>query len=361
MQTDMTVSPASSTPRTKRHIAKDLGYLAARLHGRRSRMAEGERLEALCRLGGLDELFRTLFPDVDLVSARDFQGYCVLELVRELSGFHAYLAGPGADLLDYTLVRLQVENLKTAIRGWQTKTPAGELGGHLLPLPAELTFDYKGLAGAESLEDFVHLVPKGDLRESLEHALKVYPDHPRPFFLEAALDHGYFQKLLSVAGRLPREDQDTVLPVACQEVDTFHLMLVARGKFHYGLAPDLLRPLHVGGTRIPRGLFVTMLADPDLASAANRVAGRVFDAAYSDGASCETPMSADSAALERLAWKRFVRLANLAFRKSHMGLGAVYGYVGLRRVEVANLITICEGIRGGLAAETIRGRMIPGT
>jgi len=42
-----------------------------------------------------------------------------------------------------------------------------------------------------------------------------------------------------------------------------------------------------------------------------------------------------------------------------MGLGAIVGYAGLRRVEVANLITISEGIRGGMAAEAIRGRLIP--
>jgi vacuolar-type H+-ATPase subunit C/Vma6 len=42
-------------------------------------------------------------------------------------------------------------------------------------------------------------------------------------------------------------------------------------------------------------------------------------------------------------------------------LGAIIGYMGLRRVEVANLITISEGIYSGLTAENIRGRLIPRT
>ena len=64
-------------------------------------------------------------------------------------------------------------------------------------------------------------------------------------------------------------------------------------------------------------------------------------------------------ALEALAWKRFQRLANGAFRRDHMGLGAVVGYAGLRRVETANLITLSEGIRTGMTAEAIRARLVP--
>jgi vacuolar-type H+-ATPase subunit C/Vma6 len=42
-----------------------------------------------------------------------------------------------------------------------------------------------------------------------------------------------------------------------------------------------------------------------------------------------------------------------------MDLGAVVGYAGIRRVEVANLISLSEAIRTGMAAEVIRARLIP--
>jgi vacuolar-type H+-ATPase subunit C/Vma6 len=72
-------------------------------------------------------------------------------------------------------------------------------------------------------------------------------------------------------------------------------------------------------------------------------------------------MTIDAPMLESLVWKRFFRLSNLAFRTGNIGLGSIMGYAGLRRVEVANLITISEGIISGMAAETIRGRLIPRT
>jgi len=346
---------------SKQRIANDLDYLAARLHARRSRMAEAERLDGLCHIQSLPEFYRTIFPESEFKGALDFQRQSVYELIGEVTGFRAHMSGPGVDLLNWTLVRFQVENLKVLIRACLTKAPIEELYGHLVPLPRELALDTQGLAAAESPEDFVRLVPKGLLRENLEKALKNYRDYPRPFFFEAALDRGYFQGLVARTEGLSREDREIVKPMVYQEVDIFHLMLVARGKFHYSLTPEMLRPLRVAGTRIPRAFFAAMLNDPDLYTSVDRVAERVLDAAPFKHGPNDGSMAIDASALEGLAWNRFFRLANLAFRQSHMGLGAIMGYVGLRRVEVANLITISEGIRSGMAAETIRKRLIPRT
>jgi len=343
-----------------RQVIDDLDYLAARLHGRRSRMAEAERLTALCRIRTLPELAHTIFPGSDFQNVLDLQRLSVYQLARELSGFLAHVSGPGARLLKWTLVRFRMENLKVLIRVCLTKSPAAEAENYLAPLPKELALPYQRLAAAESLDDFVQLIPKGLLRESLADALEIYRDHPRPFFFEAAIDQRYFQELLARVEGLSGEDREIIKPMVCQEVDIFHLMLVTRGKFHYGLTSGVLLPLHVAGTRIPRALFVEMLNDQDFTALVGHMTERVFDAAPFEHGSADGSGSAmvEAALFERLAWKRYLRLANLAFRQSHMGLGAVMGYVGVRRVEVANLITISEGIRKGMAAETIRARLI---
>jgi len=362
VQTIIDDSKTASTIILTRRIANDLDYLAARLNARRSRMAEAERLDSLCHIQSLPEFFHTIFPGSDFKGVLDFQRQSVYELIREISGFSAYMSGPKANLLDWTLVRFQVENLKVLIRACLTKAPIEELYGHLVPLPKELALNTQGLASAESPEDFVRLVPKGGiLRENLEKALKIYRDYPRPFFFEAALDRGYFQGLVAKTERLSREDLEIIRPMVNQEVDIFHLMLVVRGKFHYSLAPEMLRPLHIAGTKISRAFFTAMLSDPDLHTSVSRIAERVLDASPFKHGPNDGSMTVDASVLESLAWKRFFRLANLAFRRNHMGLGAIMGYVGLRRVEVANLITISEGIRTGIPAETIRERLIPRT
>ncbi len=350
--------PASKVPSARR-MANDLDFIAARLHGRRSRMAEAERLDSLCRVGNPEELFSLFFPESELETVAEFQRLCVQALIAELSEFRAHISGPGADLLDWMLVRFQAENLKVLLRVFITKTAAGNPEDHLVALPKELALDQRRFLAAESLDDFIRLVPKGLLRQSLEEAAEIYRDFPRPFFFEAALDLGYFLGLLARLEKLSGESRETLKPLIYQEVDIYHVSLVARGKFHYGLPPEMLMPLHVAGSRILRAGFESMLHDPELSVSVGRVVGRVVDVAPPERVGGEGAGTIDASAVEALAWTRFYRLANTAFRRSHMGLGAVVGYAGLRRMEVANLITISEGIRSGMAPEMIRGRLIP--
>lgn len=332
-------------------LANDLDYLAARLHGRRSRLAEADRLDVLCRLRTVPELAHALYPECDLHTATEIQRRLVQDLARELSLLLGHLAGAGERLLAWLSLRFHLENLKVLMRGFVTGTPVAALRDHLIPLPKHPEMGALTTGRAESLIDFVALLPAGPLRKSLARALAIDPTPAHAFFLEAALDHGYFDELLARVQRLSGEDKEGIQALVFQEVDVFHLMVVLRGRFHYGLKEELL-PLHVPGTRLSRTRFTTLLGDPDFATAAGRAVGCVLEA---------LPATITPEALEVLAWQRFLHLANRTFRRGHMGLGAVVGYCGIRRVEVANLITLCEGIRIGAAATAIRARLLPQT
>jgi V/A-type H+-transporting ATPase subunit C len=324
-------------------------------------MAEAGRLDGLCRIRSFPEFFHTIFPESDLKGIVDFQRQLINEMIDEFSGFLAYLSGPGADLVYWTLVRFQVENLKVLIRACLTKTPFEDFKEYLISLPVEFAMNTQELARAESPADFVRFIPTMLLKESFGKAIEIYNEYPQSFFFEVALDCGYFKGLIARTNQLLGEDREFIRPLVYQETDIFNLMLVARGKFYYGLAPKILRPFYVPGTKISRIQFLSMFNDADLSTSISRIADRVLDIEPSQFGRKEESINTDTSALEGLAWKRFLRLANLAFRQSHMGLAAIIGYMGLRRVEVAILITISVGIRMGLTAEAFRGRMIPRT
>jgi V/A-type H+-transporting ATPase subunit C len=340
-------------------LINDLDYLAARFHGRRSRVAEAERLDALCRLRTIPELAAAVFPDAKLQTSAEFQRRTVEDSLSEFSHSLRYLNETGSDLLAWMLVRFQVENLKVLLRGFLDHAPIEGLQEHLIMLPADRALDVNELLAAETLERFVDRLPREMPRKALRLALDHYSGQLRPFFLEAALDQGYFQELLARAGRLSDADREVVAPIIEQEVNMFLLMLAVRGRFGYGLTPEMLLPLHVRSRGIPTGRFNAMLTVPDLRTAAAFAVGRVIDALPPEHEAGETSRALDAAELEALAWKRFLRLANRACRRSHMGLGAIIGYAVIRRVEVANLISLSEGIRAGVAPESIRARLIP--
>jgi vacuolar-type H+-ATPase subunit C/Vma6 len=330
--------------------ANNLDYLATRLHARRSRMAEAERLDALCQIRTLPELSRAVRLDTDYQAVAEFQRRLVQDLAQEIAGCVRHVGGAGGELVAWLLVRFQVENLKTLLRGFVNQTPPEVLQAHLVTLPEGLALDAKGLAAAKSLEGFVELLPPGTLRQRLNEAVTRHRDQPQPFYLEAALDCGYFQELLAKTFQLSGEDQAVVRPLALHEANWFQFMLATRGRFHFDLLADALLALHLQG--ISGDWFKNLLAASDLSAASKTGIRIVFDELPAEPGVSE-------AALEALAGKRFLRLAADAFRRDHMGLGAVVGYAALRRVETANLITLSEGIRSGMTAAAIRARLVP--
>jgi hypothetical protein len=178
-----------------------------------------------------------------------------------------------------------------------------------------------------------------------------------PFLLEAALDAGYLQELLARTARLPAEERDIVSPMIFHEANFFQFMLVTRGRFHFGLSPVTLASLRVRGAG--DNWFKTLLFVPDLSAAAGQAVGVIIEGLPVLRRLDTAKAAPDLSAIEALAWKRYLRLANRAFRRSHLGVAAVAGYFGIRRVEVANLITLSEGIRLGVKEQETRARMIP--
>jgi vacuolar-type H+-ATPase subunit C/Vma6 len=137
-------------------------------------------------------------------------------------------------------------------------------------------------------------------------------------------------------------------------------MLVVRGRFTYGLPAERLAEFHVSGSAISRKRFCQMLGADTLRDAAKECVGLVLQdlpAEYTMRG--QSPQDPQPAELEALAWNRYLRLASRGFRRSHMGLGAVVAYAAIRRIELANLITLSEGIRTEMAPDVIRSRLVP--
>lgn len=337
----------------------NLDFLAACVHGRRSRMAEAERLEQLCQVSSLSQFATEIAAGVEPRSPGELQRQLVTELAREVAELARQTASPGADLLEWLNVRFQVENVKVLVRGVLAGVPWETLREHLLPLPSGATWAIETAAAGRSLAEIECLLPRGPLRRRFGEALGLRPEEGRPFFFEAALDRGYFEELLSRTEALKSRDRELLRPLSWQEADTFHLALVARGRFVHHLDAELLRHFHVAGSGISADRFGAMVTDADLRTAALRAVGHALDvlpASLAESGAGNSNVA--PAELEACAWNRYLRLANRAFRRSHMGLPAVVAYVGIRRVEVANLIRLSEGIRARLAPPELHARLI---
>ena len=340
-----------------RASSNDLDYLATRLHARRSRMAERERLDELCRLRKLPELGRAIFPGAAISAAKDFQRRLVQALAAEMAGCLKHLDADDQDFVAWLLARLQIENAKILLRGFLHRTPLEDLQPRLVSLPNGLTLDAPALVAAKSLDEFAGLLPAGRPRTRLR-ALLAGLRAPSPFLLEAALDAGYFEELLDRNNRLASAESEIVKPLVAQETNLFQFLLVLRGRFHFGFPAETLLPLCISGKDDGEWLNAVSSAS-DVLSAAKSAIGIVVDELPAAGRTGAGPAAIEISTLEALAWQRYLRLANSAFRRSHLGVGAVAGYFGVRRMEIANLTTLSESIRLGVDERETRARLLP--
>jgi vacuolar-type H+-ATPase subunit C/Vma6 len=332
-------------------IPTGIDFTSARLRARRSRLAEAERLDELCRLRSLSELSRALFGESHAGTPADLQRRLVAEQAAELRQVAAWGDGSAGRLVEWLTVRYTLENLKVLARGFVTRAPLDEVRAHLATVQGQPALDVAGMIQADGVETFAAGIPLKPLRSAVRQAAEAYHAAPSAFVIESALDHGYFTELQARLADLDDEDRAGVAELCFQEIDLFHLMLVTRGKFQYGLRPELLLPLHVPGTRLNHDRLAAMLAASDVTAAAARAVGAVVDLLPQG--------DVDAVTLEVLAWHRYLRLATSAFRRGLLALGVVAAYGALRRIELANLITLSEGIRVGVEADVIRRRLIP--
>ena len=328
---------------------RDLLFLAARLHGRRSALAEGARLDELCRLRTVGELCRALGVEAGSPPTADaFQRRVLADYADELRALAEGVPGEYAAFFEWQRYRFHVENAKVVLRGLWAKRASAEINalliGERLPddfrVPEELPSDPAVLVGA------VDLAPC--LLEAVAAASDAYARQPSLFTLESALDAGYLAELLRRAVRCGG-DEGGVRDLAGQEAATFLALLALRGAGSYRLPADILGAFYVEGAPLSRAAFARMAAAPP-DEAIGLAVGVVCDALPPDAAVHD---------VEAACWARYLRLANRLFRRGHMNVAAVAGFLGIRRIEVANLITLSEGLRLGMDGRALRTRLIP--
>ncbi len=263
-----------------------------------------------------------------------FQRWLAASLIAELCELTAGLSGSARRLLEWMAVRHQLENLKVLLRGILSRTPLDALRRHLVDVPAELSLDEPAVMASSTWWEAASRLGQSPFAPWVARTFACHGAQPQPLLVEAKLDQSYFQELVTRADALPPADRVLVAPIVHQEVDVYHLALAARGKFHYGLGANVLAALHVGGTGISERRYRAMLAEVGLFAALGHGVGRVLDRIpTSPPAAADYPVATSPPALDALAWTRYLRLANRAFRRSHMGPTAVVGYVAIRRVE----------------------------
>lgn len=331
-------------------LAGSFEFIQAKVHGLRSRVYEAERLDALCDLRTVAQLWHRLYPDAEPGDHHQLQRRLLADHVQVLETVRRHLPSGLVTLYGWMMRRFQTENLKVLLRGWKARLPAERVLPFLAPMLPDFTFDPKPFLKASGLADFVALIPVSEFRASAEKAAALYADTGETFILEAALDVAYYTGLLQRHRALPGVHRAGTEALVRNEVALYDVLTLFRLKLNYGLRYEQGKPLLV-----PGGLGATGLERiydyPDFGDMVRLIPGDLLP---------RRPLSEiqTTVDLERALWERFLQRANTRFYQSVGDLGAPVAFYTVKRAELANLFRVVEGVRYGLEPEAIRAGMI---
>ena len=331
-------------------ITGDLDFLQAKVHGLRSRVYEFDRLDGLCDLRTITQLWHRLYPEADPADHHALERRLLADQVAVLEVLRSHLPEPLVPFFTWVLRRFQVENLKVLLRAWKAHEPPERVAPFLAPLPAEFALPAQALLKAATLADFLLVVPVRELRSAGEKAAAHQVETGETFFIETAFDAAYYNGLITHQQQLTGEHGRGTEKLVRLEVAAYNVLCLFRVKLSYSIPYEQARELLV--KHAPHPFRLERIYDfPDFTDMLKLVPRELLPREGAEGIR-------NVADLERALWERLLQVANRQFYRSAADLGGIVAFATIKRVELANLIRAIEGVRYGLAPEDIRKGLI---
>ena len=154
--------------------ATDFDFLNARLHGLRSRLFEGDRLEALLRAQTLPELAQAMIGEPLLAQVGALERRLVSDHVAALARLSRHMAGAVRACFRALLGRYRTENLKVVVRWRADPEPRTSPAPLLVPLPDWLEMPYEPLIAAPDVPALVAALPDPQLARAARRGLAAF-------------------------------------------------------------------------------------------------------------------------------------------------------------------------------------------
>jgi len=331
----------------------DFAFVSAKLHGMRSKLYEGPRIEALTSLRNAFEMMASVFPNLEVRSRTRFEQRLAEDHVRDLRRVQVLLQDRNREFFDWQLERYRIENLKVVLRGWKSRLSPADLTGLLVDLPEGYALPVEEILGTEKLTDVIRLMPVKGFSRAIRRGAAQFHDTNRLFYIEASLDACYFTELCRRTARLASTDREEVSGLLHLEVLVYEILFIMRARLNYDADVEDVREF--------------LVKAPPPAPSRGRLAGllqagtfeEMLTAVPEDKALMGTgPAPTDLGGLQRRMWERLYLAANRVFYRSMFHLGCVEAFYYIKRVELANLIRVAELLKQETPPADVRRQLI---
>lgn len=231
--------------------------------------------------------------------------------------------------------RYELERLKTVIRVWHNKLPV-DLQARFSGPAIATEIDYGKLASAAHIEEFIILLDHTPYKKPLMAAREIYKQRNSSFYLEAALDVDYYQRLMERLEKLSSVDRSVARKILGIEVDIENINWLIRLRKYYSLGiGEMLEWFIPGGAWINKETVRKYYTTDGL----TKVVESVSLGPYSK----IKELAQDNVLLiENFLYGILLSEVDSALSGFPFTIGTVLGYLVLKQKETRNIIAIFQ-------------------
>ena len=247
-----------------------------------------------------------------------------------------YRAAPGKtekELMSLFIEKYELEQLKTALRMWNKKIEVN-IDDFILEEKISFNIDYKKIIYAPNIEEIIILLEDTPYRKPVLSARNKFKEKGSTFYLEASLDIDYSQRTFSCIKSLSPRDQEIAKRIIGIEIDTENINWLIRMRKYYNLAAgDILEWMIPGGARISKENVVNFYTTDGLTKIVDSVALGPY-------ARIRELIEGNMSFIENFLHEVLLKEVKRALSGYPFTIGAIFGYVVLKRNETKNVVSL---------------------
>jgi len=326
-------------------------YINAKVRAIKSRLLTSEDYHILISTKNLEEFltyFRTTIYGEEMPqisSPKELTNYLYQHLFATYKKILRGLRGKEKEVIKTLLLRYEIENLKTLLRGIEFKVPKEKQKSLLYSLDSYSTLPVLELLGAKNIKQAILTLRKTRYFSPLTHALHQYESQRSLFPLEISLDLFMFKEMTRMIQHLSGKDKKISSKIVGILIDVLNILWIERFKEYYHLSPEeILNYAIEGGYRLDLRQIKRLVQAKEVQDLI-----QILLPPY------------DELLKEAKSWKEIRKKINTflirellkVFSMPPFQIGVPLSCILLKELEVQNLIAIIEGKRLSFSHEKI--------
>jgi V/A-type H+-transporting ATPase subunit C len=227
----------------------------------------------------------------------------------------------------------EVEELKVILRIWHKKVEVN-IEEYLLDAKVAFNIDFKRIMDARNIEEIILLLDHTPYGKALLPAREKFKERNSSFYLEAALDADYYQRLSQATNNFLASDRKIAQKILAIQIDIENINWLIRMKKYYSLEiGEMMQLLIPGGERVSKDSLRALRVSDDTAKIVESISTGPY-------AKLKELIETNIYFLEQFLYG----VLNLQVRKALAGfpftIGIALGYLILKRAETRSIISL---------------------